>query len=193
MPNSRTDISNKALILVGGKTITSLNEDSDNARYCNQYLDSVIDEVLCMHDWTCAEHRKVVAANADYDPDDFSYAKAYKYLLPANPYCLLVRKFNTGETAYEIQGRWLYSDDDTCELVYTKRITDVNEFFPLLVEAIYTQLAVKLTFPLKQSKALRDELILYLEEVVLPRAERRDSSQIYVDQSKRRRWLTAGR
>jgi hypothetical protein len=184
---------NKALVLVGGNSITSLTEDSDNARYCAELLDSVIDEVLCMHDWLCAEHRKVVASNADYDADDYSYAKEYKYLLPANPYCLLVRKFNNGDTAYEIQGRWLYSDDDTCELVYTKRITDVNEFTPLLIEAIYTQLAVKLTFPLKQSKSLRDELIQYLEMVVLPRAKGREASQAYVDLTKRRNWRDAGR
>jgi hypothetical protein len=186
-------MANDGLVLVGGKVITSLTEDSDNARYCAQLLDPTIDEVLCMHDWLCAEHRKVVAANADYDADDYSYAMTYKYLLPVNPYCLLVRKFNDGKTKYEIQGRWLYSDADGCELVYTKRITDTNEFSPLLVEAIYTQLAVKLTFPLKQSKSLREELIQYLEMVVLPRAQGRESSQAYVDQTKRRSWRDAGR
>lgn len=193
MSNSRTGMCNKGLVLVGGAAITSLTEDSDNARYCAELLDSVIDEALCMFDWPCAEHRKVVAANADYDPDDYSYAKTYKYLLPTNPYCLLVRTFNDGKSPYDIQGRWLYSDADACELVFTKRITDVNEFSPLLIETIYTQLAVKLTFPLKQSKTLRTELIEYMEMVVLPRAKGRDASQLYVDRSKRRRWLTAGR
>jgi hypothetical protein len=193
MSISRTDICNKALVLVGGKSITSLTENSDNARYCAELIDSVIDETLCMHNWFCAEHRRIVATNADYEPDDYDYAKNYKYLLPANPYCLLVRRFNNGKTPYEIQGRWLYSDASSCELVYTKRITDTNEFTPLLVEAIYTQLAVKLTFPLKQSKTLRAELIEYLEMVILPRAKGREASQAYVDQSKRRRWLTAGR
>lgn len=190
---SRTAIANKGLILVGGTVITSLTEDSDNARYCNELLDPVIDEVSCMHDWLCNEHRKVVAANADYDYTDFDYAKQYKYLLPANPYCLLVRKFNTGLMDYDLQGRWIFSDEPTCELVYTKRITDTNEFTPLFIEAIYTQLAVKLTFPLKQSKSLREELIHYLEMVVLPRAKGREASQAYVDQSKRRNWRDAGR
>lgn len=193
MSNSRTGMCNKGLVLVGGTAITSLTEDSDNARYCAELLDAVIDEVLCMHEFPCAEHRKVVAANADYDYTDFDYAKEYKYLLPANPYCLQLRTFNDGKTAYEIQGRWLYSDADTCELVFTKRITDVNEFSPLLVESIYTLLAVKLTFPLKQSKTLRAELIEYFELVVLPRAKASAASQAYVDQSQRRRWLTAGR
>lgn len=190
---SRTDISNKGLVLVGGTVITSLTEDSDNARYCAELLDPTIDEVLCMHDWLCAEHRRTVAANADYDYTDFDYAMQYKYLLPANPYCLLVRQFNTGLMPYKIQGRWLFSDEPACELVYTKRITDMNEFTPLLVEAIYTQLAVKLTFPLKQSKTLRDELIQYNEVVVIPRAKAREASQAYVDQSKRRSWRDAGR
>lgn len=191
--SSRTAIANKALILNGAMIITSLTEDSDNARYCAELLDSVIDEVLCMHDWLCAEHRKTVAANADYDYTDFDYAKQYKYLLPTNPYCLLIRKFNTGLMDYEPQGRWIFSDEPSCELVYTKRITDVNEFTPLLIEAIYTHLAVKLTFPLKQSKTLRDEFVQYLEVVVLPRAKTREASQAYVDQSERRNWKNAGR
>jgi hypothetical protein len=190
---SRTDIANDALILVGGGVITSLTEDSDEARYCAKLLDPVIDEVSCMHDWLCNEHRKVVAADADYDYTDFDYAKQYKYALPANPYCLLVRKFNTGLMPYDIQGRWIFSDEAVCELVYTKRITDTNEFTPLFVEAIYTQLAVKLTFPLKQSKSLREELIQYLEMVILPRAKGREASQNYIDQSKRRNWRDAGR
>lgn len=193
MPTSRTAIANKGLILVGGATITSLTEDSDNARYCNQLLDPVIDEVSCMHDWLCNEHRKVVAANADYDYTDFDYAKQYKYALPANPYCLLVRKFNTGLMDYDLQGRWIFSDEPTCELVYTKRIKDMNEFTSLFIEAIYTQLAVKLTFPLKQSKTLRDELIEYLELVVLPRAKGREASQAFVSQANRKNWRDAGR
>jgi len=191
--SSRTQICNRGLVLVGGTVITSLTEDSDNARFCAELFDPTIDEVSCMQNWLCAEHRKVVAANADYEYTDFDYALQYKYPLPANPYCLLVRKFNTGLMPYELQGRWIFSDEPTCELVYTKRITDVNEFTPLLAEAISTQLAVKLTFPLKQSKSLREELMVYLEQVVLPRAKGAEASQAYVDQSKRRNWRDAGR
>ena len=77
-------------------------------------------------------------------------------------------------------------------MVYTKRITDVNEFDSLLCEAISVQIAIKLTFPLQQENRLRLELIEYLEKVVLPRAEKADASEGYVDEKGSHSWRSAG-
>ena len=77
-------------------------------------------------------------------------------------------------------------------MVYTKRIGDVNEFDPLLVEAIATQIAIRLTFPLQQTNRLRTELIEYLERVVLPRAKIADASEGYVDEKGEHSWRKAG-
>ncbi len=116
--------------------------------------------------------------------DDFDYMPEYKYALPSNPYCLKIRKYNDGDTEYDKQGRFLYSDADGCELVYTKRVTDTNEFDPLLADAISTHLAIKLSFPLMQAKEVRDELIEYLEKVVLLRAKQGAASEKYVPKGK---------
>ena len=86
----------------------------------------------------------------------------------------------------------MYTDASTCEMEYTKRITDVNEFSPLLVEAISTQIAIRLTFPLQQTNQLRLELIEYLERVVLPRAKTADAREGYVDEKGDHSWKNAG-
>lgn len=184
MARSKIDICNVGLGMVGGKRIDSLTEDSENARLCNTFYDAVVDEVLRMYPWGCAKHTKVITSDADYDADDYDYGYAYRYPLPSNPYCLKIRQYNDGETEYDKQGRFLYSDEDGCELIYTKRITDTNEFDPLLADAISTHLAIKLSFPLMQDKTVRDELIEYLYKVVLITAKQGDASEKYVPKGK---------
>lgn len=192
MSRSTTDICNNALGMVGGTRISSLTEDSENARLCNVFYKPTVDEVLVMHNWGCAKHTKVITSDADFEADDFDYSYEYRYSLPSNPYCLKIRKFNDGEKEYAKQGRYIYSDEDECELVYTKRITDTNEFDPLLVDAIELQLAIKLSFPLQATNRLRNELIEYLEKVVLVRAKSIDAAERYKAPSTNK-WQDAGR
>ena len=192
MSRSSVDICNVGLGMVGASPITSLTEDSENARLCNQFYEPAVDEVLCLHSWKCAKHTKVITSDAGYDYSDYDYMFEYRYLLPANPYCLKVRKYNDGKTEYDIQGRYLYSSNDTCELVYTKRISDTNEFDPLLAEAIATRIAIKLSFPLQQSERTRHGLIEYLEKVVLQQAKIADGEEKYIVGGKSN-WRTAGR
>jgi hypothetical protein len=178
--------------MVGAKRITALTEDSENARLCNTFYQPSVDEVLCMHDWVCAKHTKVITGDATYSSTAYDYKLAYKYALPANPYCLKVRKVNDNLYDWRKEGRFIYTGQDSCEMVYTKRITDVNEFDPLLVEAISTQIAIRLTFPLQQTNRLRLELIEYLEKVVLPRAKTADESEGYVDEKGSHTWQSSG-
>lgn len=195
--SSIIEICNDGLLLVGEETVTSVfppDEGSKEARLCNQFYNRTVDEVLRMHDWNCAKHTKIIAVDATFDEDEFDYSYEYRYQLPSNPWCLKVRTFNDGKTKYDIQGRFLYSDVDSCELVYTKRITDVTEFDSLLIEAISVKLAVKLTFPLKQSKTLRAELIEYLVKDVLLRAKGADADEKYdADAAGEHSWRNAGR
>lgn len=193
MSRSITEICNVGLGMVGATRIASLVEDSKNARLCSTFYEPSVDEVLCMYNWKCAKHTKVITSDADYDYSDYDYKLAYKYALPSNPYCLKVRKVNNNLYDWKKEGRAIYTDQETCEMVYTKRITDVNEFDPLLVEAISTQLAIRLSFPLQQTNKLRLELIEYLEKVVLPRAKIMDAGEGYVDEKGKHSWREAGR
>ncbi len=178
--------------MTGATPIASLTEDSRNGRLCNLFYDPVVDEVLCMFPWACAKHTKIVPSDADYDPANFTYKLDFKFNFPSNPYCLKVRTVNDDLYEWKKEGRAIYTGQSSCEMIYTKRITDVNEFDSLLVEAIATHLAIRLTFPLKQKNNLRIELIEYLRGVVLPRAEDSDQSEGFVNEKGSKSWQSAG-
>lgn len=192
MARSITDICNVGLGMVGAKRIDVITEDSKNARLCSTFYNPSVEEILVMYDWVRAKHTKIVTRDADYDTDTFDYGFAYRYPFPANPLCLKVRVVNDDLYDWQPEGRFVYTDQSTCEMVYTKLITDTNEFSPLLAEAISTQLAIRLSFPLQQVNRLRLELIEYLETVVLPRAKKADASEGYVKEKGKHSWRKAG-
>jgi hypothetical protein len=181
--------------MVGADPVTSvfpIEKGSETSRLCNLFYNPAVDEILVRHEWGCAKHTKVIASDSDYDPDAFSYKQAYRFQLPSNPWCLFIRQFNDGQTEYKKEGRAIYTNASACELIYTKRIIDTNEFDPLLAEAISAQLAIKLSFPLQQTNQLRIELIEYLETVVLQQAKAQDAGERYVERGKQS-WRDAGR
>lgn len=192
MARSETDICNVGLGMVGAKRIAEITEDSENARLCTTFYQPSVEEILVMYDWVRAKHTKIVTSDASYDTDTFDYGFAYRYPFPANPLCLKVRAVNGDLYDWQPEGRFVYTDQSACEMVYTKLITDTNEFSPLLAEAISTQLAIRLSFPLQQVNRLRLELIEYLETVVLARAKTADASEGYVDEKGAHSWRKAG-
>ena len=193
MSRSITDMCNVGLGMVGAKRIADILEDSKNGRLCNTFFSPSVEEVLCMYDWNRAKHTKIVTSDATYETDTFDYGFAYRFAFPSNPYCLKVRRVNDNLYDWKPEGRFVYTDQDSCEMVYTKLITDTNEFNPLLAEAISTQLAVRLSFPLKQTNRLRLELIEYLEKVVLQRAKTVDAGEGYIEGEKgSHSWRKAG-
>ncbi|MCH8285919.1 hypothetical protein IIB79_05245 [candidate division KSB1 bacterium] len=64
---SEVDICNQAIGRCGAKDyISSLaDKDSENARLCNTFFDSVRDAVLRSHPWNCAIQRKTITALSD--------------------------------------------------------------------------------------------------------------------------------
>jgi len=174
---SETDICNMALMKVGAKPpINSLTEDSDNARFCNQFYAPVRDAILRSHPWNCAIYRRTISSLAD--APDFDYD--YQFQLPANPYCLRILQVGKSEDQpiqWGVEGRRLLCNESSTRIVYIKRITDTNEFDPLLVDAISVALAIKLAMPLANDQRLVDSLVKELELIVLPLARSIDGQE----------------
>lgn len=176
---SETDICNMALLGVGATPkITSLLEDSDNGRLAAQFYQPVVDTVLRSHIWNCAIHRPAgslppLATGPDTDYD-------YKYQLPVSPYCL--RLLQVGEklvqpTDWKVEGRCFLYTESTAKVVYIKRITDPNEFDPLLVDAIVNRLQIKFAMPLTNKRAIVKDLIEEYEVITAPIARTVDAQE----------------
>ena len=78
---SVVDICNEAMDLLGAATITSLTENSKEARLCNRRFDTVRDTVLRSHNWNCAITRATLAQDA-VAPSFVINAKVYLGKVP---------------------------------------------------------------------------------------------------------------
>lgn len=149
---SEVSICNIALTMLGEKSITSLGDDSKQARYCALRYGDVRNAVLRAHPWNCALARAQLARLAD-DP---AFGWAYQYELP-NDYLRMVRLENM-EDEYVIEGSALLTDISPCRIIYVKLLTDTTQFDPLLVEAIACRLAWELAKPVTGSTDLMDRM-----------------------------------
>lgn len=175
--SSEVEICNMALLKVGAKpAIQSLTEDTDNARLCNTFYPKVRDALLRSHPWNCAIHRKTVTALSEVPDSDWDHF----YQLPTNPWCLRILQVGARldqPIPWTIEGRRLLTNENSPPIVYVKRITDTNEFDPMLEDALVLKLAMKIAMPLSANQNLINGLIKEIEEISLPEARSIDGQE----------------
>lgn len=158
-------IVNSGLIKVGADTITSLTDDSAEARAANAQYEKLRDEVLRAHPWNFAAARSRLARLADAPAFGF----AYQYQLPAD--CLRILGMNDGRARFEIEGRRLLTDEETADVSYLRRVTDPNEFDAMFAEALAYRMAADLAYPLANSTTLASAMMqLFQNALALARA-----------------------
>lgn len=166
MSISQVSICNAALTALGANLITSIAEDTEEARQCNANFDSIRDEVLRAHPWNCALYQAELAQSADVPV--FGYE--YKYALPTNPYCLRVLKLSEEDSGYtwRIAGRYLETDSETANIDYIRRLTTYSEYDPLLAAAMSARLAAEIAYKLAASKTLVEAMwALYDKKIAI--------------------------
>lgn len=189
------DVCNMALYRLGAMPITALTDETKSAAICNAVYAQCVDEVLEDNDWACARARETVAVDAT--APDFEWL--YRYAMPSSTYCLRVISID-GDTAYEIEGRWILTDqEDEIDLKFCKRITDPSELSPLLAKAISLWIAAMICRHIVPSKTIRDEIMKEYEAVV-DKAKGAQQCQDYVTDEKENssdtgnaEWITYGR
>ena len=170
MPSS-TDICNRALSRVGEARITSLTDDSKQARACNGAYVHVRDEVLRAHPWNAAITRTKLAKLADAPA--FGYDAQYQ--LPAD--CLRVVEVYDTTLPWVVEGRKLLSDEGTpISIRYVKREEDPNQWDALMVSAVAARLAMELCEELTQSNTKR-QIATQEFEALMSQARRADGQE----------------
>lgn len=155
---STVDICNEAMDLLGAGIMTSLTENSKEARICNRRFSTVRDTVLRSHIWNIAVTRASIAADATAPA--FGFTK--QFTLPTDPYCLRVLSFwdtnvNNDVAAYDsqamfkIEGRKILSNQATCKITYIGRVTDTELYDSLLSSTIATALAAETAYAITGS------------------------------------------
>ena len=185
---SEVSICNWALSKLGAETITSLTQDSENARLCNTLYNIIRDNVLTGHIWNFAQKRAILAqlAEAPTYTDDLM---TVKYTKPAD--CLKINFVNFPSAIVKIEEDGILSDTEGLKIKYTYRVTDPMKFFPKFVEALAARLAAEMAFPITRDKGIATTLFnLYYKEI-LPEAKSVDSQQGTPMSAKQDEWLDA--
>lgn len=158
-------IVNSGLIKVGADPITSLADDSVEARAANSQYEKLRDEVLRAHPWNFAIARSRLARLAEAPPFGFSF----QYQLPVDS--LRVLTMNEGRSRFEIEGRRLLTDEESADIVFVRRVTDPNEFDAMFREALAYRIAADLAYPLANSTTLSSAMMqLYRDALALARS-----------------------
>ena len=168
---SVVDLCNRALDLLGAANITSLTENSKEARLCNGNFDDVRDAVLRSHPWNIAITRRELARDTDTPAFGFSF----QYSLPTDPFCLRVLSFwnsnvNNDVAAYDsnvmfkIEGRKVLSNEGTCNIIYIGRVTDTEQYDSLLNKAISARLAAEIAYNITGSNSVSQGMIAIYED-----------------------------
>lgn len=144
MVQSVVDCCNSALQRVGATTITSLSDNSPEARACSVAYDSNRRDELRKHSWNFAISRVVLAPDATAPAFDY----LYQFTLPSD--CLRVLRPPTANLDWMIEGRKILSNDDAT--LYLRYISDVTEpaiwdasFYNVVTAALAIDICERLT------------------------------------------------
>lgn len=152
---SEVSICNQALDLVGGAKITALSDETAEGRLCNRNYSVARDALLGQHPWRFARERTTLAPLAA--APEFGYT--YQFQLPADYINIIGINGDVEATAdYVVEGRKLLYGDDTLELIYVSKVTDVGLFPQLFIDALAYGLAAQICYPLTQNRTQAQEL-----------------------------------
>lgn len=144
---SKVQICNMALNTLGANPITALTDNTEEGKLCNTFFDTLADRAMMQGSWTSTIVRTSLAQTTN--TPSFGYANEFQ--LPVDPKCLKVLNVNecvAGDKDFKIEGDKLLSDDDTISIRYIARLTDTEDWDPLLVEAMEALLISYLAKPL---------------------------------------------
>jgi hypothetical protein len=134
-----TDICNMAISRLGQPKINDIAENSAAAIACRDHFEPVRDALLRGHPWNFATTRADLA-----EGDTPAYGWSRSFILPDD--FLRLNTVNGVEASrceadYSLTFRTIYSNADTLQVTYVKRIEDTTLFDPLFIEAFVLKLA----------------------------------------------------
>lgn len=169
-----TDVSicSNALLMLGAKTINSLDEDNDRARLASNLFPMVRDYLLRGHPWNCAIKRVALAPDVETPAFDWDN----QFTLPGD----YLRTLSVGEygseVPYQIESGKLLCDDNPALLRYIWRNEEPNTWDEMLVWGCTQAMQAVFSYPITQSASLK-QLVEQVCEAVLKKARAVDGQE----------------
>ena len=187
---SEVRICNRALSLLGSKRITSLTENSVNARECNAIYDETLEDILCEHPWSFAQKR-VALATVDETPAFTDDNMTVVYQKPSD--MLKINFVNISSAIFKVEGERILSDTASLKIKYTYRNENPQSYFPKFVTALATLLAANMAYAITNSRTVAEQWLSAYETIRLPKAMSVDSQQGTATMPVQDEWLLSRR
>lgn len=164
---SEVQICNLALNKFGNLSITSLQDETKEARACKVFYPLMRDLLLTLAPWNFAMKRADISAQLSATPE-FGFTHAYQ--LPTD--CLRVWEVSGSDAEWEVEsGELLISQEENIHIRYIRQVTETGRFSPLFVDCLSLRLAAELSTKLADDKSMRADLLTELNKIALPQAQ----------------------
>lgn len=167
-------ICNQALGLVGGSSITSLDDETTEANLCKTLYGPVRDSVLEAHNWTFALKWYNLPKLSSPPLSEFSNA----FQLPSDVLRVVYVGVDMRSPAedWRVEGDVIVTDANTVKCQVVHRVIDPAKYSPLFIQALAARLAADFAIPLTKSRSLMEtHYQVFVEK--LKEAVRRDNMQ----------------
>jgi hypothetical protein len=147
-------ICSNASLMLGGKAISSLDENNDRTRLASNLFEPVRDYVLRRHPWNCLQKRVVLSPRSDTPA--FGWSKWF------DPPGDLLRVIAVGTSDcpldYAYEGGRILCDTSILQLQYLTDATEGN-WDSNLVNVMVKRMEMDLAYPITKSTSLADSLV----------------------------------
>lgn len=159
---SKVKICNLALARLGISSITSLTDNTIEAKMCNTMFEEVAKEVMT----TGVFSSTITRQDLNLTDNTPAFKFVYEFQLPTNPKCLRVLDLEDYCGEFAVEGDKLLCDVSTMAIRYIAYLTDSDNYDEMLKRCIVAKLAAELAYPLTGSATLADGLYKkYLNEM----------------------------
>lgn len=187
MTETQTTICNKALGLIGGNQINSIQDSTQEALWCKTYYDLSLNVLLSEGAW---KHATVEEALVKVDKPDYSENQQYVYTIPSN--CVLITKVFVKENRQKEDKdiNWLvrYFPEDNTDYIVCNKDTDLmieyvynnanlNKASGKFIEALVAKLALSICMPITHDLE-KYNLMLQLYQALKSEALRDDYNEV---------------
>lgn len=176
---TKTEILNKALTQVGAAPVTSIDDDSTNAKVMARVYDSSLRSILSECKWNFATKRALLAVSTD-SLSWYDTGEGIVYQKPSD----IVRIFGTNSPSaqWREEGDYIVSDTSGLGIRYVYFLETASKFPASFVDAFVDRLSADIAFQIVNSASLGQTYKEVYEKVSLPKAMSQNS-QVGIQQT----------
>lgn len=167
MAVTKTSLINKALTLCGAAPITSITDDTNNARVANRVYEISRQSVLSECRWTFATTRATLSISANTMPWYHS-GEAYVYVRPST--CLRIFETSDPNATWREEGDYIISDTTSLGIKYVYDLDDPAKYSALFTDAFIDKLCSDVCFMILNSAPKAEAFLTKYVKVSLPKA-----------------------